>query len=462
MAGGLCAFAVAVWLLFDGFAVHHYDLSYALIWGRDLVHGHLPDFEAVGASTPHPLTIAFGMVVSPLGVDGSLVAASVAILAALTGVVLGAFLLGRACFGTPAGIVAAALVAASPAFLGYGLTGSADAPFLALVLIAAALEARSPRRGAPVLVLLAVAGLLRPEAWLFAAAYWLYLAPGMSVRQRLRLGALVALAPALWALMDLVVTGDPLFSLLATRDKAVEAGRLTGLGNVPSFVVDGLRAILRKPEVAGGVAGLVIVALRPARARLVPPVLLGLAVAGVVALGIADLPLRDRYLYLIPAGLIALTGYAATGWLEEAPGTRRRLWIAGAVVLLALAVQTAPSQIDQFRFHGDITESRHDAYRTLRDLARDDRQRLRRCPLYVAGFSIRPLLAYFLDEEPREVATLDGVLPERGAVIVPAKRDVAERFDLKAPQARAQRSRVRESLPLVASNDGWEAYARGC
>ena len=57
------------------------------------------------------------------------------------------------------------------------------------------------------LALLDVAGLLRPEAWLFAGVYWLYLCRGASPRERVRLAALVALAPVLWALSDLAVTG---------------------------------------------------------------------------------------------------------------------------------------------------------------------------------------------------------------------------------------------------------------
>ena len=51
------------------------------------------------------------------------------------------------------------------------LTANIDVPFLALVLAAAAMEARRPRRGWPVLAALAVAGLLRPEAWLLGLAY---------------------------------------------------------------------------------------------------------------------------------------------------------------------------------------------------------------------------------------------------------------------------------------------------
>ena len=39
---------------------------------------------------------------------------------------------------------------------------------------AAALEAERPRRGTVVFVLLACAGLMRPEAWLLSGLYWLW------------------------------------------------------------------------------------------------------------------------------------------------------------------------------------------------------------------------------------------------------------------------------------------------
>ena len=48
-------------------------------------------------------------------------------------------------------------------------------PFAALVIGAVLLEARHRKRGYAVLVLLAVAGLLRPEAWLLSGLYVLYI-----------------------------------------------------------------------------------------------------------------------------------------------------------------------------------------------------------------------------------------------------------------------------------------------
>ena len=104
--------------------------------------------------------------------------------------------------------------------------GGADLPALALIVWAAAVELDRPRR-APALVLglLALAGLLRPEAWLLSLAYLAWLR-----RFEPRLVALALAAPVLWALTDLLVTGDPLWSVAHTRDGTEILDRETGLG----------------------------------------------------------------------------------------------------------------------------------------------------------------------------------------------------------------------------------------
>ena len=64
-----------------------------------------------------------------------------------------------------------------PAMERDALLGYQDMPFAALVVGAVLLEARRPRRGVAVLALLAVAGLLRPEAWVLGGLYWLWMWP---------------------------------------------------------------------------------------------------------------------------------------------------------------------------------------------------------------------------------------------------------------------------------------------
>ena len=82
-----------------------------------------------------------------------------------------------------------------------------------------------------------------------------------------RLWALAAAAPLLWALGDLIVTGDPLHSLTGTRDTAQRLQRITGLGDVPGTVPRRLGEILREPVLFGAAGGglLALAFLRSAR-----------------------------------------------------------------------------------------------------------------------------------------------------------------------------------------------------
>ena len=41
-----------------------------LLWGRDLAHGRLPDFDVPLAPTPHPLATLTGIVLTPFGDAG--------------------------------------------------------------------------------------------------------------------------------------------------------------------------------------------------------------------------------------------------------------------------------------------------------------------------------------------------------------------------------------------------------
>src|SRR6185503_1213823 len=135
-----------------------------------------------------------------------------------------------------------------------------------------------------VMALLAVAGLLRPEAWVLAGAYWLWCVwpPSLSVaRLRPDLLVLAVAAPVLWALVDLWDTGDPLFSLHATSDLADELNRNRGLADVPgsfvSFVVDAARPPVALAALAG-----VVLAWRLGGVRRSVHVPIGLFGAGVL------------------------------------------------------------------------------------------------------------------------------------------------------------------------------------
>jgi hypothetical protein len=176
------------------------DASWTLVWGRELLRLDAPSFAA--GATPHPLPNLLGVVaaaVHPASETVLLVAGYLAVGA----LVMGVFALGRALFGVAAGVLAAVLVFTRDTLLFYGALAYLDVLFAALVIWAIALEAARPRRGVPVLVVLAIAGLVRPEAWLLAAAYWVYARPAGR-------GAvlLVLAAPVIWAVHDLLLTSS--------------------------------------------------------------------------------------------------------------------------------------------------------------------------------------------------------------------------------------------------------------
>src|SRR5438445_6299457 len=96
------AFAAMCVLALIGFFVYPtyptYDSFYALLWGRDLLHLHLPDFSVYRGPTEHPLAIFFGVFCSIFGQFGArlMVLGSIGSYVAL---VAGAYRLGRVCFG---------------------------------------------------------------------------------------------------------------------------------------------------------------------------------------------------------------------------------------------------------------------------------------------------------------------------------------------------------------------------
>ena len=233
---GLAAIAVVVWALVPTYP--NYDAYYSLVWGREILHGVTPSFEAYAAPTQHPAYVALSVVLTALlgsDADRALVLVGALSLVALVWAVLRT---GRAVFGRWPGIVAALLTGSSFALLLYAARAYVDVPFLALVLWAAALEAERPRRGTAPMVLLAIAGLLRPEAWILAGAYWAWLVwPARGRPPQLGLLALAVAAPLIWALTDAAVTGDPLHSLHATSTLADALGRERGLSHVPSSLV---------------------------------------------------------------------------------------------------------------------------------------------------------------------------------------------------------------------------------
>jgi hypothetical protein len=223
VVAAVAAVPVVVFLAFPTFP--QYDSYFHLVWGRGLLHGVSPDFEAYAAPTQHPLYIAVGALFSLLGTSGGERGLVLFTLLSLSALTVAVYRLGSGVFGRWPGVAAALFTGSSFALLLYAVRAYVDVPFLAIVFWAGALEVARPRRGLPVMALLALAGLLRPEAWVLIALYWLWCGGWRSIT----LTALAAVAPLVWAGIDAAVTGDPLHSLHATSSLAETLGRERGV-----------------------------------------------------------------------------------------------------------------------------------------------------------------------------------------------------------------------------------------
>jgi hypothetical protein len=208
------------------------DGVWHLVWGRALAEGTLESFAT--GPTPHPSLLALGAATSMLG-DGTGYVVTYALFGPLSfGVLLAAvYDVSRRLSSQWAGVAAVLILGTSAGLVSIASAARYDLAFAALVVIAVALEMDRPRRGVAPLVCLALAGLVRPEAWFLAGAYWLWLVRPLSWSARASTAALVVAAPALWMTMDLLVMGDPLYSLhLTDSASAVLYGQYTPWENL--------------------------------------------------------------------------------------------------------------------------------------------------------------------------------------------------------------------------------------
>jgi hypothetical protein len=326
--------ACVAWLAFG--VLPTYDSLYSLVWGQEILDGAGPGFADFGAPTQHPLWVLVGTLLAPLGGAG---ARAMTLVASMSFVVLlvATYRVGRTAFGPLAGALAAVLLLTRLNFGFYAAFAFVDMPFAALIMSAAALEAARPRRGGVVWVLLVLAGLLRPEGWAFAAAYGLWLWRDADAAARARIVAWMALAPLLWALSDLVATGDPLFSWMYTTGEAGRLGRQRSWHEAPGALWSALRELLKAPLVLVGVAGLALALAgrdRRRAAMALALLVLGVATFTVVVLGgvSGQVP---RYAVIAGVALLLFAGQLVARVLRPPAGALPRVAWAAAVLLLA-------------------------------------------------------------------------------------------------------------------------------
>jgi hypothetical protein len=457
------AIGALIYLAFGGRAFLNYDSAYSLVWGADLAAGRTPQYELPVAPTPHPLAIALGVLLAPLGeaAEGAFLALVLFGIGVL-GVAL--FRLGGVLYAWPVGVLAAAIVLTRQPILNFGVRGYVDLPAVALIVAAAVLEARRRRRGAPVLALLALAGLLRPEAWLFSIAYWAWVAPARSWGSRARLAALAVAAPVLWGLSDLLATGNPLWSLEGTSSLAAELERPTGLLALPGVVPFRLGEIVRLPELIAAVLGFAAGLAWFRRATLLPTAIAALNGVAFAAFALAGLPLLGRYLFLAAAMLAIFAALAALGFTALPVEARRlrRSWMAGGMAVLAALVLFFPVQLGRLAALRADVAARDEVQDDLHGLASRPavRASLDRCGrLYLPNHRNVPSLALWLDRRPAELRSAQLERPPAVGLFLAPATPTVERLSILDPNdPRRLDARVPAGYRPVARNNSWVLY----
>ena len=452
------------------------DQAWTLAWGDEILAGRLPSYDAPHTPTPHPLATTLGAIAALAGPGGGerLLTVFAAFSLACAGWIL--VLIGRELAGWAAGAVAGGVLVTSVVLLLRTMAGTADIHVLALVVAAVLVEVRRPRAGRPVLVLLALAGLQRPEAWAISGLYWLWLLPGTGTRARVTTALLAAAAPLAWTLGDLIVTGDPLFSFVQTRDATLPADPASPRHGAPtgdeasdgvvevSYLV--LRNVLRLPVLAGGLAGLALVLAVRLRAAAPVVALAAVWLAVVVTFFVvAGLPFDDRFLYPVAAMLVVLFGVAALGWRAAPPGRLRQVWLAGGLVLLASLAASVPDRIGSVERVVDAGGPRAAALEDLRELLGRPATRavLGRCQVvYTPNYRLLPYTSFAGGLAPARVVAAPEAPPARGAFIVAASSVAATEILLSGQGAVQRPRRAPADARPRAANASWRLLSRGC
>ena len=393
---GLCA--AAIWGFFAFPTYPNYDSYYSMLWGRELLDGTLPAYDAYRAPTPHPLAIVLGTLLSPLGHGAERIWVLICI-ASFVALVAGVYRLARDAFTPLVGLAAAILVCSRLDFPFYAARGYIDVAYIALVVWAAVLEVRRPRRGTAVLVLLAIAGTLRPEAWLISGLYFLWVAWPAAWRERAKYAALAALGPVVWAGSDWIVTGDPTWSQTYTSSFAEELGRNKSASGLLPALWEFLVKLDKLPVLIAGIVGLCLAVALVPRRSVVPAALLGVGIGTFVFVGLGGFSVIDRYLLVASMIVIVFAGVAIAGWTMLQEGTRlRRVWaLVALAAVLAGTIATAIA-LDPSRLRRELS-FRADAHPALHDVLEDRRvvEAMRCGPISVPNHKLIPDVRWTLD-----------------------------------------------------------------
>ena len=450
--GGLlaCAGLAALSLLVAAEPV--YDAWAWLVWGRELTHLGL-DVSSGPSWKPLPVALA-----APLSLAGDaaptlwLVLVRAAWLASLLLAAEIAFVLTA---GRPRAlrIAAAAFAATSLALLSDDVTmwarqaaGGMSEPLL-VALVLGALRAGLAGRVRATLGLLALAALVRPEAWPLLAAYGLWCARG-DRRARPLVAALVLGVALLWLAPELLGAGGGGAAGRAQRGTGDPLEALGWAAVLPLAVAWPLALVALRG--AGGAGG---VPAGPA------PLLAGAAlgwIALVAVMTLAGFPGLPRFM-APAAAVVGVLGGVGLAALLDRPRAHGPVLPALVVVALVVALVGLPGRVAELPHAWSSSARIDDSHARLRALARElGRGRLLRCGrLATSDVLVRTALAWELDVRLADVVSFGEPSRRSGAFVVGLQASPGLRAAMRAAGTslgrRGEWSVYSVACPLTAS-----------
>jgi hypothetical protein len=271
-------------------------------------------------------------------------------------------------------------------------------------------------------------------------------------------------------LSDLALTGNPLFSLLETQELAARLERPRGLDVAVSSLPDRLEGVVGQPTLALGLVGWAVALLAFFERALLPSLIVLLGIGGWLVLGLADLPLLNRYMVLPGVMLILFAAVLVFGWSGLERGWLRTGWMVASLVPLAAFVASLPGDVDLLSEEKRESAASHAAQRDLEQLVTSPAARrvLGACqPVRVHDFRVRPFVWYWADIPPEAIGSgLVGggepgtyVTPGTGRGVTAVAARTAFHRTSGVPKGWA-------TLPsggrVAASTDAWRLDVVGC
>jgi hypothetical protein len=398
-----------------------YDGFGFLVWGKQVLHWNL---NTDGAPSWKPLPFLFTLPYAVAGKGQMWLWMGTAVAGAIAGGVFAARVAFRLTGPSPdrrwapyvAGAFAGLGVLGINTYMHLVLIANSDALIVAVLL--AAIDCHLVKRYRLAFGMLVLASLGRPEAWVFAGLYGLWLMwkiPTVSVRLMVIAG--LFFIPAFWFSIPALTSKSWFISgdLALNQQTVIHGNKVIG-------VINRFRSLYELPMQLAMLLGVLLAALRRDRATLMIVGAAALWLVIEVAFAYHGWSAVSRYMIEPAAVMVAVAG-GGIGWLLADTRTFGVLRWLGPLVALAIIVALAPDARSRVRtMRGLIDDSRHSARQIdrLTDVINKDggADTIKACGQPVSLLGFQSTVAYYVGLNVGNVGFRPGKSIGRGDQIV--------------------------------------------